>query len=235
MSSADSVHVAVRGVAAVAISALAAGLIWVVVDRPADPLGLAAAVQQNLEATGVGNPVTAVLLNFRAYDTLLEVVVLSLALAGVWSLRAPTESLAGPAGATLTTVVALLTPLMMIVGGYLLWRGTSEPGGAFQAGAVVASSGVLLLLSELPALRARRHWLVRLAIAAGALVFIGVGLGCVVAGARFLEYPPGWAKWLILTVETVSTVSIALILAGVFASNPRVLTSGYEESHEEEG
>ena len=42
----------------------------------------------HLRATGLGNPVTAVLMAYRAIDTLLEVVVLLLALVGVWSLAA---------------------------------------------------------------------------------------------------------------------------------------------------
>ena len=39
-----------------------------------------------METSGVRNPVTAVLLNFRGYDTLLEMGVLLVALLGVWSL-----------------------------------------------------------------------------------------------------------------------------------------------------
>ncbi len=41
---------------------------------------------RKLAATGLGNPVTAVLMAYRAIDTLLETVVLLLALVGVWSL-----------------------------------------------------------------------------------------------------------------------------------------------------
>ncbi len=40
-----------------------------------------------MDRSGVTHPVTAVLLNFRGYDTLLEVAVLLIALVGTWSLR----------------------------------------------------------------------------------------------------------------------------------------------------
>ena len=60
---------------------------YVVLSLPPDAAGLSAQVAANLQTSGVSNPVTAVLLNFRGYDTLLEMVVLLLALLGVWSLE----------------------------------------------------------------------------------------------------------------------------------------------------
>jgi hypothetical protein len=51
-----------------------------------DVAGLRRDVTEALPRSGVENPVTAVLLNFRAWDTLLESVVLLAALIGVWSL-----------------------------------------------------------------------------------------------------------------------------------------------------
>ena len=65
--------------------ALAAGLGYTVLSLPDQSQGLQGAVAGQLEKSGVSNPVTAVLLNFRGYDTLLEMVVLTLALLGVWS------------------------------------------------------------------------------------------------------------------------------------------------------
>ncbi len=60
-----------------------AGIVQLLPD-PAPTLAIPAAA--NIAATGLGNPVTAVLMAYRAIDTLLEVVVLLLALVGVWSL-----------------------------------------------------------------------------------------------------------------------------------------------------
>ena len=63
-------------------SALAAAVL--LLPDPAPTLAPVAAA--NATATGMGNPVTNVLMAFRAMDTLLEKVVLVLALVGVWSL-----------------------------------------------------------------------------------------------------------------------------------------------------
>ena len=62
--------------------AVAAGLEIVVLSLPAEADGLNADVMANMQDSGVTNPVTAVLLNFRGYDTLLEIAVLLLALLG---------------------------------------------------------------------------------------------------------------------------------------------------------
>jgi uncharacterized MnhB-related membrane protein len=62
--------------ATVVALALAAIVLWL--PQPAPTLG--PAVAQNLAATGLGNPVTGVLMAFRGVDTFLEKVVLLLAL-----------------------------------------------------------------------------------------------------------------------------------------------------------
>ncbi len=67
--------------------ALLAALGWAVLSLPSRPAGLTAASLAKLPESGVTNPVTAVLLNYRGYDTLLEVGVLLLAIVAVWSLR----------------------------------------------------------------------------------------------------------------------------------------------------
>ena len=60
----------------VAVAALLAWALAQAFDRgPQDTL--AQTVSETLAASGVSNPVTAVLLNFRAYDTLLELAVLT--------------------------------------------------------------------------------------------------------------------------------------------------------------
>lgn len=189
---------------------------------------LSARVDENSAAAGVEQPVTAVLLNFRSYDTLLEIGVLLLALAAVWSLglsRVPSSQLVSGAGsAVLHSFLRVLLPVAFVVGGYLLWAGTSYPGGAFQGGAALAAVGALLALSgRLAAVRhgsRRRVAMLRLGLFAGVVVgfvvFTGVGLFAMFAG-DFLEYRGETAYGLILLIETALTVSIAVTLAALFA------------------
>ena len=73
--------------AAVVLCALvSAGLAAIVLLLPEPAPTLAPQAAANMAATGLGNPVTAVLMAYRAIDTLLETVVLLLALLGIWSL-----------------------------------------------------------------------------------------------------------------------------------------------------
>ena len=122
-------------------------LAYTVLSLPNLNTGLIKTVNEHLPSSGVQHPVTAVLLNFRAYDTLLEMSVLLIALSGVWSLALPSERIEAEPGPVLSFMVRALIPLMFMVSGYLLWIGDHAPGGAFQAGSILAASGVLLLLA----------------------------------------------------------------------------------------
>ena len=66
------------------LCAIAGWLGYAVLALSSSPTGLEEQVATHLDTSGVGNPVTAVLLNFRGYDTLLEMAVLLVALLGVW-------------------------------------------------------------------------------------------------------------------------------------------------------
>ncbi len=204
-----------RAVLAVALLAVAAGLASALM-MPADYPNLTAAVDGSLDASGVSNPVTAVLLNFRGYDTLLEMAVLAAALAGVWSLGRATPTLALRPSPVLVGLLRVLGPLFPLICGYLLWAGASQPGGAFQAGAVLATSAVLYVLLAREAGPRLPERPMRVAAAAGVGVFLAVGLGVMAAGGAFLEYPRELSKTLILAIETAAAISIAVILAGLF-------------------
>lgn len=208
--------------AAVVLGALAfaAALVAALLALPPAPVSLPPMVAAKMESSGVAHPVTAVLLNFRGYDTLLEVVVLLLALLGVLAVGREDHVVRSDRAVRIEPVVAMLArlavPLMLLVGIYLLWAGAHRPGGAFQAAAVIAAAAVLLNLARLApawteAPRARLRW----GLAGGLLVFAGVA-AALLAGGALLAYPPAQAGLLILVIESALTVSLGLILAGLF-------------------
>lgn len=195
---------------------VAVGLGYAVLSFPPSSEGLSVEVAANLDKDGVSNPVTAVLLNFRGYDTLLEILVLLLALLGVWSLGGLPPRPAVPAGPVLDTLTRFLTPVVILLAVYLLWVGARAPGGAFQAGAVLGAGGVLLLLagwrphpgfSQLP---------LRLVLVAGPSLFLVTALITIVMGRSLLDYPPEQAGILMLFLETAATLSIGITLAALF-------------------
>jgi len=192
-------------------------LAWVAWQLPRP--GLAGLVGEMLPKSGVDHAVTAVLLNLRAWDTLLEIAVMLAAVCLVWSLGpalppyAPATALPG-----LPALTRLLHPLFLLVPAYLLWRGSHAPGGAFPAGAVLGAGGVLLVLADgVPWMHEpRRQPLLRLLLAAGVLLFLCVALVGLLLTGTFLAIPPGVAGHVILTVEVAAALSIALMLMAFY-------------------
>ncbi|MBU0483442.1 MAG: sodium:proton antiporter [Proteobacteria bacterium] len=185
---------------------------------PVTSFGLAAEVARFQPRSGVESPVTAVLLNFRGYDTLLEVMILLIAVIGVWSLtKAPFPQKAVKTSPVQLAVVRLLAPLMCLVAAYLVWQGSHLAGGAFQGGAILGGAGVLLLVAELPWLRTIHSRPLRIGLLIGPLFFLGVALLGIINGRELLTYPGKWSGSLLLLIESTCAVSIGLTLASLFA------------------
>lgn len=193
--------------------ALLAGLSWAVLSLPAQSSGLAAESLRKLPESGVTNPVTAVLLNYRAYDTLLEVGVLLLAIVGVWSLRRgewPDGDLLGRP--LLMSLLRVLLPVLVLAAGYLLWIGAFAPGGAFQGGALLGGAFVLVLLGGLGNRFLQRDRVVRVGLALGVAVFAGIGAVTLLLTGGLLQYPAGSGGAWILVIEAAALLSIGLTL-----------------------
>lgn len=206
-----------RGLLGALLVALTVGLGWTVWQGIGQGVSgrLAAHVLANLEASGVGNPVTAVLLNFRSYDTLLELAVLLSALLGVLSLGGARHPYR-PAGPVLASLVSWLVPLLVLAAGYQLWVGAEEPGGAFQAGALLAAAGVILNLAGWPGAALPGGLVLRTLAVSGIGVFLLEGVVTWGFGSGFLAYPDRWAGLLILLIESFATLAIAATLVLVY-------------------
>lgn len=186
--------------------------------RAAESPGLGEPVLARLSETGVSSPITAVLMSFRGYDTLLELTVLFAAYAGLRVARRPVRLAAEPVSPVLEILNRLLVPFLVLFAAYLLWAGASSSGGAFQAGAVLGAAGVLLALSgRAPGVAA---WAARSSLALAPAVFALVALGTLAAGGRLLEYPQPYSKALILLIEsaamwTIGATLVALLIGGM--------------------
>ncbi|MCS0503205.1 hydrogenase subunit MbhD domain-containing protein [Ancylobacter mangrovi] len=208
-----------RGLLAIAPTLVAAGVAVIVAGAPDPAPSLAAAAAAHLGALELGNPVTAVLLAYRALDTLLETVVVLLALIGVWSLAGEGEWRGAPAapGGTasrpLVLLARLLPPVGLVVAVHLLWAGAEAPGGKFQAATLIAAMWLLVLMAGLRAPPKLGGARLRGLIAAGPAVFIAIGLAGFLVPGQFLAYPEGWAKAAIIVIEVALTASLAAMLA----------------------
>lgn len=206
---------AASAVAAVLCAGLAAVLAWAVLDLPEAPGPLAEPVREGAPGAGASNPVTAVLLAFRAYDTWLEVAVVLAAAIGVLAVaRIPDVAgrIAPPREPVLSWMTALIVPAIALAGGFLLWLGTSSPGGAFQAGAVLGAGLLLAWLAGARSVDALSPPALRPFLVAGTLGFVLIAAAPLTVGEPMLWLPSGAAEALIVAVEAGVTITVAVTL-----------------------
>ncbi len=168
------------------------------------------------------NPVTAVLLDFRGYDTLLETAVLLLALLGLRLLHAsgalpdphPPRPVATP---MIAPLLAVETPVLTLMALYLLYAGSDAPGGAFQAGALLGALGVMLRLSGRLVPAPALHPAARVAAIGGLgtfSLFACISLGNSRAPLTWPDDPPFLLYFGIEVAVMVSTATILVLLVG---------------------
>jgi multisubunit Na+/H+ antiporter MnhB subunit len=209
-----------RLLAALGAFVLTAALVGAILDLPAEAPGLYREVDHRLSESGVESMVTAVLLNFRAYDTLLELTVLLVAVLGLGAIRLGSREPLPPVteiNPVLMAFVRFLSPVMILLAGYLLWAGGSYAGGAFQAGAVLGATAILLQIAGIVRVGQYRLGTEKTALVLGVFLFAGIGIACMVLGGAFLQYPPSQAKQLILLIEAAGAFSIGATLMVLFS------------------
>ncbi len=123
---------------------------------PADNEVPARYVRDGMAETGAVNVVAGVILDYRAFDTLGESHVLYTALTAVLilllSLRDaepepdPEDVLMRRDG-ILTTTAALLVPIIVLFGIYVLLNGHLGPGGGFSGGAIIGAGLILYAIA----------------------------------------------------------------------------------------
>ncbi|MDZ5077421.1 hydrogenase subunit MbhD domain-containing protein [Nesterenkonia sp. HG001] len=166
----------------------------------------------SMGTTGVDHEITGVLLTFRSYDTLLESAVLMLAGAAVLALSgAEIRAATWSPGETMTWWARLSAPVLLLLGLWLLFAGSSDSGGAFQAGAVLA--GMLMLADAAGVGRlAVAGRLLALLLTVGVVVFLVAAALGPLGGRAWLDWSPAGAFAVVLTVEITLTLGIAAAL-----------------------
>ncbi len=167
-------------------------------------------LEKSFNETSVPNIVTAVLADYRGYDTMFETVVIFCA--GITVLlvlrrtRRSRDKVLKPrpdrpgADVILQTASRLLVPAMQIFALYVVAHGHHSPGGGFQGGVILGASMILLALSyDLGTVLKRfTERSVLILSAVGVLIYAGIGLVCLLLGRNFLAYA-AWAEPLGLT------------------------------------
>jgi multicomponent Na+:H+ antiporter subunit B len=164
--------------------AIASGL-----DFGAPPMLIGGAIQTAApQETGAANIVTSVVLGYRGIDTLGELSILFAAAAGAGLILGRRHTTAGTlteGGFVLRHGGAMLFPLLMTIGFYIILHGHLTPGGGFQGGVILAAAFFLPLLAR-PGARLH-HGMLNLIEGFSGASFILIGLIALYQGNAFLQ------------------------------------------------
>ncbi len=158
-------------------------------------------IENAFAETSVPNMVTAILADYRGYDTLFETVVIFTAgIAIIAILRGPvdkrvrlrlaSERILRESNLVLAQTCRLLVPVIQLFALYVIAHGHHSPGGGFQGGVIFGASLILLSLSfQLQTALDRVS--VKMAVilgGTGILIYAGIGFVCLLLGGNFLDY-----------------------------------------------
>lgn len=148
-------------------------------------------LSETVSNLSVSNAVTAIVVNFRGFDTLGEVTVLFLAVTALGSILYKKRHEVGEravlfSGSTIVTAGSkLLFPAIILLGAYIFIHGHLSPGGGFQGGVVIATGFLLMLLAYENF--SVGHKALSIVESVAGIVFAGVGLLGFIGGGTFLE------------------------------------------------
>ena len=201
-----------RILGAAAFPALLVGLVLGMSELPefGDPASPASThvsprfIEDAAAETGALNMVTAVLADYRGYDTLGETAVIFAAGLGCLVILAsagprpdlPAAGMSHPFGSVILDAVArILVPVVLLFAVYVLVHGHVSPGGGFQGGVLFGSGLIMMRLvwgpedkdRRVPAFGPSLRGSLILACA-GILGYVGIGLAAMAFGGEFLNY-----------------------------------------------
>ena len=175
---------------------------WGDAQSPANAHVSAYYLENAYNQTHVPNVVTAVLADYRGFDTMFETGVVFVAVIGIMAIlrregspkkgaksrKRPPHQPPDPAITGVAT--RFIVPFMQIFGLYVIAHGHYSPGGGFQGGVILGASIILMAMTgELKSAldRMSEDWFI-IMVGLGFLIFAGVGLACMFYGGNFLDY-----------------------------------------------
>ncbi len=110
-------------------------------------------LEKTVSELKTANTVTAIVVNFRGFDTLGEVTVLFLAATALGSILFKKRHHIGertvltPASSIVSAGAKLIFPAIILLGAYVFIHGHLTPGGGFQGGTIIATGFLLMLIA----------------------------------------------------------------------------------------
>ncbi len=143
-----------------------------------------------VKETGSLNFVTAILYDYRAYDSLGESTIIFGAVSGIVLLLSRKTLPVSSHGLSFIVkrTFGMLTPFIFLFGIYIISHGHLSPGGGFQGGVILGSISIIFSIVYGSEFDYKRYspTTKTLLETSGALLFIGLGLLGIVMGGNFL-------------------------------------------------
>jgi multicomponent K+:H+ antiporter subunit A len=250
--------------------ALLAGLLGLIVagvtffdllERPRESAVSPYYTQNAKTATGATDIVGAIVVDFRALDTLIEITVFSLAGLGIatllaWAARThgdhnppeepqrhkafTTMGIGGqPLSSFIRTAAFVALPISMMLAFTHMMYGHDQPGDGFTAGVIISLAVALwYLVFGYEETRRRLPWLhSTFFIAAGTLLAIATGLVANFVSGNFLGNVDFTAGWAFLPkgfhISTSFLIEVAICLAVLGGASHMLGTLGHPETEEQ--
>ncbi len=171
---------------------------WGAPDSPASASRLSRHyIEETYHETHVPNIVTAVLADYRGYDTMFETAVILtagiaiLAILRVTPIGKPNDTVRpDPTDLVLEQACGMLTPVIQLFALYVIAHGHISPGGGFQGGVIFGASLILMAIGyDLPtALKRFPEKRAFFLAGTGVSIYAGIGVVCMLCDANFLDY-----------------------------------------------
>ena len=192
-------------------------------------------IESAQEEAGADNVVTAVVLNYRGYDTLGEVTVIFTAMAGVLAvlgkerkdrIHAYTDYSKIRSSTIVRTFLYFLVPFIILFSLYIILHGLISPGGGFQGGTIIGASMIIFtaIFGLWEASKSIPNKL-RMPLETGAVfTFYFIGWLGIIGGATYLTYlmprlsssvQPGVRDWLSIIILICIGIDCAIIFTSI--------------------
>lgn len=188
-------------------------LLSTIIEIDSNSSGLLELAKENLEKSGVEYLVTAVVLNYRGFDTMFEIFVLALAFLGVSILSDKRVEALSENEPILNFFSSILIPLVLMVALFILYKGSYSAGGAFQASALIAGGLILSFLSSKNITFDENRLIYKFSFSIGLIIYLLIALVGVLTSQMLNFYSSGV---LLMMLESSLTITISYILFSLY-------------------
>ncbi len=171
-------------------------------------------IYEGVNDTGASNLVTAIVVNYRGFDTFGEVTVLFVAATGIGAVlynrskpvrkRSKTE-----ASLIVRTSSKILFPMMILFGTYIFIHGHLTPGGGFQGGAIIATGFVFKYIADTRYEINHRGFTALESVAGMTFATVGI-LGLIIAGYFLFNFLPNGTPGDLISAGVIPIIYIAI-------------------------